>query len=166
MTAGTTREFPVRALVEQAEAGWRDGVVDRGQFGDEFGEVAGEDVLGNKDGVAVSIVGGALHHEHGGIRGDIEQFGIGGVDESGADSLSRTADVDGEQLVEAGTLHVSQRKRRTEVVGTPHGHPCKRLAVGEIQPSSFQHTFTEKWGDVRRRFDELEVEHLAFRGAT
>lgn len=116
--------------------------------------------------MTTSIVRRPFHHEHGGVRRDIEEFGVSGVNKSGADRLRGATNIDRQQLVETGSLHVSQRQQRTEMIRAPNRDPSERCTIGQIETSGLEDPLPQQRGHVCRGVDELEVEHLPFRGAT
>lgn len=151
--------------LQQAETRRADRVIDRGQLSDELGEMAGEDVLRHEHGVPTPIVRRPFHDEHSRVHRNIKEFGVDGVNERGANCLGSPANIDRQELVETGSLNVSQRQQRTEMVGAPDGDPSEWCTISQIEAPCFQHSLPQQRRHVSRSVDELEVEHLPFRGA-
>ena len=122
-------------------------------------------MLGDQHGVAFSIVGRALHHEHSGVLRNVQQLGICRIDQGGTNGLGGATDIDGQQLVEAGSLDISQGEGCAQLVRTPDRDSGERGTIGEVQSAGLQHSLAQQRSDVGRGFDELEVEHLALRGS-
>ncbi len=137
-----------------------------GQIHDELGEVSRKNVLGYQHGVPVASEGDPLHHEHRALWGDPEEASIIRTGEGRTDGLRRSTEIDRKKLLKARPLDIHLGQLGTKVLTTPHRHPGEGSAVGQTHSPNLEDTAPQNRPHVRRRIDELEVDHTALGRAT